>query len=135
MKIGWRFKFTLVGSKKEKSATLYNYNYSLACDELEKKFGKCKIIECYRGNPEQWLPISVSNSAPQSKSMFGANEAWTDMAREIDDAAHNAIMPIIESYVASGYKAREIAHVINAAVLSAECEVMVRRRSSPKVRQ
>ncbi len=128
MNIGWRFKFTVDGV--EKTRTFYEENYSLAYDKLKEEFADFTLIECYRSDPERWLPIGIGEPVPQSeKQLFKANESWTEMANEIDHAAHRSIMSILRAYSAKGYKVREIAHVIHGTVLSAECEVMLSRRA------
>lgn len=56
------------------------------------------------------------------KTLYVENYRYGKVTHELNREAHNALKPIFEAWVKDGYNPREIAHIINGAVMDFELE-------------
>ena len=58
------------------------------------------------------------------------DETWTQEALELERKVQSALNPIFQEYISEDYSVREIAHIMQSAVGSSECEIILGKRLS-----
>jgi hypothetical protein len=62
-------------------------------------------------------------SIPQ---LYDSNERYGHDASELDEKIYCAIRPLMDEYLAKGYRAREIAHIMHGTIFDLECMTVLK---------
>ena len=60
-----------------------------------------------------------------TKKLYAEDDRYTEVAQALDKDVHAMLKPLFENFIKEGYSARDVSHVIKAAIGDIELETIL----------